>query len=157
MLVIELTGEDLKNLMNLLLKHATFDKFQVRGVEICTYTKFSISGILEKTYYPEAEREGIKRNYCLWSELRGHALEWIKGDRQPKALKIVFSPDEEATADIHGNAAALFLNLHYEDQLARFTTATSQKSFDLDKSLDQAWDEMIRKFFRKNFPKVNTG
>ena len=30
------------------------------------------------------------------------------------------------------------------------TTGTSLKIFTLDKQLDRVWDEMVRKFFRKN-------
>ena len=155
MVLYEIRGDDLKALMNHLLKNSTFDKFQVRGVEVCTYTKMSLSGIIEKSYYPESERKGISRNYCLWSELREYVFEWIRGERQPKIIKIIFSLDEEVMSGIHANAAAMFLNLNFEEGIVKFTTATAQKNFEMDKSLDNSWDDMVRKFFQKHFPGVN--
>jgi len=55
----------------------------------------------------------------------------------------------------HENAAAMFLNLNFEEGTARFTTAIAQKTFSLDKSIDQVWDQKIVNFFKKFFPSVH--
>ena len=39
------------------------------------------------------------------------------------------------------------LNIRFENGKLSCTTGTSLKLFTLDKSLDQAWDRMVQKFF----------
>ena len=48
--------------------------------------------------------------------------------------------------DIYG----LYLNCQFDGKQLLCTTGTSLKIFTLDKQLDRVWDEMVRKFFRKN-------
>jgi hypothetical protein len=71
--------------------------------------------------------------------------EIIKLCAKPKLVKIVFAGTEE----IHTNAAALFLNMVYGNDEVTFTTATSQKQFAMDKTLDDAWEIHVMEFFAK--------
>jgi len=158
MLAFEMTGGDVKTLMNRLLKEDVFDKFEVRGVEVCGITKFSATGVLDKSALPEDEAKKAAetgRSYCLWGELRPYVYAWVKGGKTPKSMKIVFSLGDEAVQKAHENAAAMFLNLNFEEGAARFTTAIAQKTFALDKTIDQVWDQKIVNFFRKYFPSVH--
>ena len=87
-------------------------------------------------------------NLSIHSE---NILPIIKTSAKPKLVKIVFSYKAQDAAAIHANAAALFLNMVYENDTVSFTTATAQKEFALDKSLDDSWGEWVRGFFvRKN-------
>ena len=48
-----------------------------------------------------------------------------------------------------GDVAGLFLNILYAEGKISCTTGTSLKIFTLDKSLDRAWDEMVRRYLRQ--------
>ena len=65
-------------------------------------------------------------------------------------MKIILSAAPSAAEKIHRNAAALFINITFENGAIGVTTGFSQKVFALDKSLDQAWDEVVEKFFKKH-------
>ena len=83
----------------------------------------------------------------------------IRGKRTPLNFKIVFQLSASnvekllmqscvplKAEDIDG----LYLNCQFDGKQLLCTTGTSLKIFTLDKQLDRVWDEMIRKFFRKN-------
>ena len=126
---------DVKGFMNRLLKEDAFDSLEARSAEIACKIRFSVSGALEE--------EG----YITWGELRPAIFNLIKSGDKPKTIKIVFS---HKNAEVfHPNAAALFLNMIYENDNVTFTTATAQKQFNLEKSLNEQWDEHIIKFFNE--------
>ncbi|MDR1537944.1 MAG: DUF5721 family protein [Clostridiales bacterium] len=156
MLVFEIKGEAVKSVMNQLLKGVAFDGFLVRGIEICTITKFEISGILDKSFLSGNQSDLSGRNFCLWSELKPYAFGLIKGSKKPKSIKIVFSlPDSQAQA-IHENAAAMFLNLSFEEEKLILSAAASQKNFSLDKTMLLMWEGRVRDFFKDNGWPVST-
>lgn len=113
-------------------------------MEIVTFTKFEISGILDE------DVEDRESNYAKWEEIKPYVFDIIKGKRKPKLIKIVFSLDKEKMEKLSNNASALYLNLIYEENKAVFTTAISEKEFSLDKSLDNIWGEYIKEFFKEN-------
>jgi len=138
MLALELDKAEVKGFMGKLLREGMFDGFEVRTVEIAAKTRVTIDGKLEA-------EENEKTGFAMWEETRPLVYEIIKLSAKPRLVKIVFSWKGE----IHTNAAALFLNLVYENDSVTFTTAAAQKEFVLDKSLDIAWDEWVRGFFAK--------
>jgi len=154
--VFEVAGHAVKPVMNQLLKGSAFDGFLVCGAEISVLTKIEISGILDKNYFPEEERANLNRNYVYWGEIKPFVLSLIKGGRTPSALKIVFSATDDGARALHENASSLFLNLLYEENKLRFTTAISQRSFSLDKSADAAWEQYIKRFLDQNGWAVST-
>ena len=130
MLSLEMEKNGVKEFMSRLLKEDLFNDFEARTVEILTGHKITIDAT---------------SNISAWNETRPLVYEIIKHCPKPKQIKIVFS----YTKEIHTNAAALFLNLVYENDGICFTTATSQKEFVLDKGIDFAWDNFVREFFEK--------
>ena len=68
----------------------------------------------------------------------------------PRQMKIIFSCGAESACAIHPNAAALFLNIVYENGVIFISTGASQKLFSMDKSLDEKWEEYVNFFFSKN-------
>ena len=52
-----------------------------------------------------------------------------------------FSPE-----DVTG----MFMNLKFQEQKLTCTTGISYRTFSMDKSLGQAWDDMVKLFFRKH-------
>ncbi len=136
-----------KNFMNALMKEDIFDNFEVRNIEINTFTKFEISGILNKSYFSLDEQETINRNFCLWKELKPIVFGLIKGSIKPKSIKIIFSYDTNKLEEFDNNASALFLNIVFEDNKIICTTGSSQKVFSLDRNVETKWDIYIGNFF----------
>jgi len=148
MLALELEKTVVKAFMSKLLREELFDLFEARTLEITAAVKIIIDGanVPQDDQPITEEHSQPKRNgFVLWNKLRPLVLEIIKLSAKPKHVKIVFAFPNPT--EIHTNAAALFLNLSYENDGVTFTTATSQKEFALDKTLDAVWDEWIRNFF----------
>jgi hypothetical protein len=133
---------DVKTFMGKLFKDTVFDGFEVRQIIVSSFVRFEVSGELIKT---EAEKKG----YAAWSEIKPFAFTFIKGKTKPESIKIIFSADTALLEAVHSNAAALFLNMSYENNTLRFTAATSQKEFALNKDLDNKWAEYINDFFTR--------
>ena len=145
MLALEIPEPDVKIFMSKLLKEDIFNHFEVRGIEISSFTRLEISGELDANYLNDDER--TENKFCTWAELSKYVVDFIKDGKRPRLIKIVFSL---SGALIHPNASACFLNMNYENNSVVFTTATAQVSFALDKSHDFAWDNYVREFFAKN-------
>ena len=150
MLALELDKSTVKTFMGQLLREELFDTFEVRSVEIATTIRINIDGqqvVEAKTVddTPEAKKPG----FSTWEALRPLVYAIIKTSPKPKYVKVVFSYKASEACDIHGNAAALFLNFAYENDSVTFTTGTAQKEFLFEKSLDIAWDEWVKAFFAK--------
>jgi len=139
MLALEMEKSEVKGFMGKLLREDLFDEFETRTVEIVATTKITIDGVLET--------EESKTAFSSWGETRPLVYEIIKLCKKPRHMKIIFS--YKNANEIHTNAAALFLNLIYENDCVTFTTATAQKEFALDKTLDTTWDDRVRVFFVK--------
>ena len=136
MLAFFVREPQLKEFMQHLFTHDTFCSFETRGVVVQSFVSFEIS-----------------ESNSSWEEIRPYVRNILKGRERPRAMKFVFAFAEPET--LHQNAAALFINMTYEsgegdkDSKMNFTTATSQKQFELDKSLDRQWDEWVTEFFRQ--------
>ena len=82
----------------------------------------------------------------------------IRGKQTPLGFKFVFSLAPHnieklliqkqldfRPEDVQG----LYLNIRFNQDGLFCITGTSLKTFSMDKSLEQAWDEMVQKFFTK--------
>ena len=136
MIVLEMGEDMVKGFMGRLLKEDIFGEFRVRSVDVLAKNRFSIDG---------EYADGEARAFSHWKELRPLVFEIVRLMGRPGLMKIVFSHSEPA--GVHENASALFLNLMYDGGRLSFTTATSQRAFALEKTLDQAWDGWVRGFF----------
>ena len=152
MLALTMDQAAVRAFMNRLMVEDVFDKFEVRTAEIVSGIRITISGAIEPTQ-PENEvptgqdqREKPVVSYATWSALKPLVFAVIKNGYKPRQLKIVFSYPAEEAVSIHTNTQALFINLVYETDTVIFTTATAQKEFALDKSLDRIWDEWVQRF-----------
>jgi len=148
MIAVTLDSAQVKGFMGQMLREDVFDEFEVRGVEIGLDVRISINGVLEVEVEDEVAADTQKvQGFSTWAALRPLVYTIIKTGQKPKLIKIVFSYKAQNVHAIHPNAAALFLNMIYENDNVHFTTATSQKEFALDKSLDNNWDDWMRAFF----------
>ena len=148
--MIMLKIENIREFMRLLVKDSLFDDFEARTVFVSTYVSFDIDCRIKKNFFPEEKRESIKRDFCLWKEMRPVVFGLIKGERPPLGMKIVLSARPGLAAKIHENAKALFLNINFEQENLSITSGCSQKEFSLSKDTDSLWDSYIREFLTSN-------
>ena len=152
--MILLSISEVKEFMSKLLLSDTFDSFLFIEGEIVTFTTFSINGYLQKDFF---DKDMIpERNYSLWKELREYCFSLIRGKRTPLRFKFVFGlsePNIEKLLRQQGlsftpqDVQGLYLNISYDGHSLRCVTGTSMNLFTLDKSLEEAWDKMVQKFF----------
>ncbi len=142
--MLAVTVSDVKVFMSKLLKEDLFDPMGVREVEIRAITYFCIDGAIDREFL------NTDRTHCLWQEIKPIVVTIIKGNKRPRSLKLVLSLPKEELPSIHENAAAAFMNIAYEQDKITLTTATSQKTFSLDKSLDHAWETYVTNFLSRN-------
>lgn len=149
--------ENIKSVTKSLFVNDAFDKFLVTEASISALNTFTIDGHINEQYLDENEialpenKEGI----IYWAKLRPFCYEIIKGKKVPLRFKIVFALPKHLfgaflkKVDLDMNPEdinALFLNIGFQANKLTCTTAISLKSFSMDKSLENAWDEYINKF-----------
>lgn len=144
------TVENKKEFMSILLKGTAFDKLLVRTVSLRTNIVYEMDCTLNKEWFTDTEQESVIDKYASWAEIRPTVFGLIKGSKLPGYMKIVLSPSSEATLKIHSNAAALFINIIFEDNKLNIITGSSEKSFSLDKAVEHSWDEYAARFFKHN-------
>ena len=152
--MILLSISEVKEFMSKLLLSDTFDSFLFIEGEIVTFNTFSIFFYLQKDFF---DKDMIpERNYSLWKELREYCFSLIRGKRTPLRFKFVFGlsePNIEKLLRQQGlsftpqDVQGLYLNISYDGHSLRCVTGTSMNLFTLDKSLEEAWDKMVQKFF----------
>lgn len=155
--MIALTISSVKECMAKLLLTDTFDPFEFVEGEITTFARFQLDGYLKKEFFDSDEAEMIgKREYAFWKDMREFCFSLIKGKKTPLGFQFVFGlskPNIEkllhrqelpfSPSDVGG----LYINLKYDGSRLSCVTGTSMKTFTLDKSLEQEWDQMVQRFF----------
>lgn len=152
MIVLELNAK--ASMAHLLLMPA-FHKFSLIEGEVTTFNKFHIDGRLQKEFFDEAPEQ----EYASWKDVQEYFLSIIRGKRTPLHFKIILSLSREdfpqflaayelnfRPEDIQG----LYLNLRYDGKNLSCVTGTSFHSFTMDKSLEQAWDRYVQKWFAQH-------
>ncbi|MEA4815241.1 MAG: DUF5721 family protein [Lachnospiraceae bacterium] len=142
--------KNVKDFMNTLLKSETFDAFESRSISLVTYISFDIDCRIKKSFFPEEKKELIKRDFCLWKDMRPVIFELIKGNNLPLSFKIILSVKPSLAEEIHKNARALFININFDREGLSLTSGSAQKEFSLSKEEDPLWDAYLKNFLSKN-------
>lgn len=157
--MISLNIPEVKLFMAKLLTNSTFDFFLLREMELQTFTNFTITGQFNEAFFTKEELEERGENrYINWGDVRQVAFTMIKGNKSPLALKIVFQLSKDrcellvnrfggklSIDDIGG----LYLNVRYEKGELHIITGVAIKTFTLDKTLEQEWDQEVKKLFKE--------
>ena len=152
--MILLSIPEVKEFMSKLLLSETFDTFLFVEGEIVTFNTFTMNGRLQKDFF---DKDMVpERTYSLWKDLREYCFSLIRGKRTPLRFKFVFGLSEPniekllkqqdlsfTPQDVQG----LYLNISYDGTSLKCVTGTSMNLFTVDKSLEEAWDKMVQKFF----------
>ena len=160
--MIALQIQDIKNFMSKLLLSQTFDHFLLVEGSITTFNTFRIEGRVHKDFFSEEELEAqtlSDREFSLWKEVKPICLELIKGKKTPLGFKFIFQLSKENTAKLLAgsgitslqpeNISGLLLNIRFDGSTLTCITATNLNLFTMDKSLEHAWDDMIKRFLKQ--------
>ena len=160
--MIALQIQDIKNFMSKLLLSQTFDNFLLVEGAVTTFNTFRIEGRMHNDFFtPEetAQLELENREFSLWKEVKPFCLELIKGKKTPLSFKFTFQLSKENTEKLlHSsgitsilpeNISGLLLNIRFDNGILCVITATNLNLFTLDKSLEHAWDDMVKKFLKQ--------
>ncbi len=158
--MIGLSIQDIKNFMAGMLTGNMFDKFYLCDGEIQTFTEFHLGGYLNRPYFDSEEWENMEgRKLCLWSEMKPFVFQLIRGHKLPVRFKFVFQLSRENTVWLlekhrlpvrEEDIGGLFMNITYEHQKLVCTSGVSYKTFIMDKTLEQCWDETVCQYFKQN-------
>ena len=141
---------NIKDFTNKLFVGEIFDKFLCVDASFITHCSFTIDGRKPAPSQDEDEFE-------TWEYIRPYAFSIIKGKELPKSFKIVLklsranalstlnSFDEAADPE-----AGFFINIRYDADGIHIITGTSTASFDLGRTIDKGWDELVTKFLNKS-------
>lgn len=156
--MISLKVVDVRDFMSKILVQSVFDNFLLSEATIHTGTELYLSGKLNEDFFSTEELEELKgRKYATWAEKKAIPYSFIKGNKLPLSIKIVFLLSEQnleqilqksqlslSTGDING----LFLNIRYDKNGLYIITGTSLKIFTMDKTLEQVWDSNVKTFLK---------
>ena len=153
--MISLSIKDTKNFMSQLLVKNTFDTLYISEADIATSVTFSINGLINKDYYTQEEYEQLThKKYSLWSDIKPVCFNLIKGKKVPASMKLVFIFPDSLCKHIISDYSlayslpdinALCINIKYFNGCVTITTGTSLNMFTMDKSVDTAFDDYIKK------------
>ncbi len=151
---------DVKEFMNILLRSNAFDSFLLSEGTITTYMAFHLDGHCKADFFsPEDEpyEQITQERYVPFSLVRPACFNLIKGRRTPSSFQFVLQLSSEnqrkTLASIGSSIPAedvtgMYLNLRYQNQQLICTTGISCRVFSLDKSLEQSWDGMVKRFLK---------
>lgn len=158
MIALELT--DVKDFMNKLLLTDTFDHFLLSEATVVTYNTFIIDGHIKKEFFSEEELvEFSGETISKWSQIRPFCLQQIKGKKQPLSFKFIYilsNADSKNLLEESGlnytmnDVNGFTFHISFKNNQLSCVTGTSLKTFTLDKSLEQYWDQKVQEFLKKS-------
>ena len=156
--MIALSLPEIKDFMNKLLCTDTFGHFLLKEAVISGSVTWSLDGTIQPDFYSsdEADALGLTGLSLLpFEQVRPQCFDLIKGKRTPSYFKFVFllSPKnlERTLLSTHSSftpedITGMFINLKFQQKKLLLTTGISYRIFSVDKSLDQEWDSLVKRF-----------
>ena len=160
MIALELT--EVRVFMNKLLCSDVFDNFLLQEASIQGSIAYHIEGTLHSDYYSKEELEQEHLTNLLfipYGKVRTQCFDLIKGKRTPSFFKFVLllSPAnlektvcQAGTSLTAQDVTAMYINLKFQNNKLMLTTGISYRTFTTDKSLEQEWDILMKKFLKNH-------
>lgn len=160
--MLALNIPDIKDFMNKLLCTETFDNFLLKDATIQGSITWHLEGGINDGFYSPDEAEALNITglpYLPFGQLRTQCFDLIKGKRTPACFKFVFllSPSNLARtlSQTHStfspdDITGMSVNLRYQHEKLLLTTGISYRIFSADKSLEQEWDALIKRFLKNH-------
>ena len=156
--MIALTLPELKTATSCIFLKETFDYFLVKEITICTSNTFHVDGKIHPDYYTEEEKELLRDpSYSDWKTLRPFCYQLIKGKKLPQSFRLVFQLSapivEKFLKQYHlpcqpSDISGLYLHFRYENQKLTVVSGASLNFFSMDKTIDTAWDDMVKRILK---------
>lgn len=159
--MVGLQVKNVKGFMNKLLTTECFDSFLLEEATISTYNDFTIDGHINQEFFQgleTSEEEKPEYEFSKWSEIRAVIFQLIKGKRTPLQMKFVLHIKPDAfvailakgdTTVTASDVRSMVLTIRYDQNGLMLITATSFKTFIMDKTPDKLWDQEIKKFLTR--------
>lgn len=157
--MLQLQISDLKGFVRKLLMEETFDTFLLVEANVKREISYHVSGRFNPTFFDSDELEELAgAEYCTWANVKPHIYNVIKGNKLPLSFKIVLilsTSNIERIIEKNNlpispeQVANLALNIYYDGENINITTVASMKTFSMDKTLENLWDQNIMAYFRQ--------
>lgn len=152
MIVLQITHT--KNFMNTLLKGSDFDEFLLEEAVIKAGNSYTIDGHVNKEFYGDLISEEAPYELSRWSDIKNVCFELIKGRHTPLGFKFIMQVKPEHTdallekkgSSLTSKDVAFVINIKFAEGITTITSASAIRTFSLDKSYEQIWDESIKRF-----------
>lgn len=160
--MIALELPEVRVFMNKLLCSEMFDNFLLQEASIQNSISYHIEGSLQAGFFSEDELEQEHLtgfSFIPYGRVRTQCFDLIKGKRTPSFFKFVLllSPSNlEKTLLQSGSSlstqdiTAAFLNLKFQNGKLLLTTGISYRTFTIDKSFEQSWDTLVKRFLKNH-------
>lgn len=158
---------DVKKFMAGFLAGTMLDGYQLASGSITTFCTFRIDGNFHKEFFENEETNAALKNdeaeivrpsFVPWKSVKPFCFSVVRGKRTPLSFKFVFYVPEKqvpifcqktGVPFVADNPPGLCLNLKYDKTGLFVTTGISRKSFSLDRSADEAWDNYVNAYLKK--------
>ena len=156
---------DIRQFMGKLLIRESFDEFLLEKAQVLTASQLTLSGRRNRNWYDSdswAEMEQKLSGDCFlmyWKEMKNTVFTYIKGNQSPDTMKLSFKASRGQMESWLADSGAveicrelkpdLFLSFRYEQEQLLLTTGTAFSQFQMDRTVERAWDEAILQFLRR--------
>lgn len=156
--MIALNISEIKDFMNKLLCTDTFDNFLLKEATIQNSMTYNLDGTLNTDFFSSEELETVGLTgltFLPYGQVRTQCFNLIKGKRTPSYFKFVLllSPanlartlEQTHSSFTPEDITGMFVNLKFQNGKLLLTTGISYRIFSVDKSLEQEWDSLMKRF-----------
>lgn len=158
--MIALKIVEIKPFMAKLLIQNIFDDYLLSEFTMNTFTRFQISGRLNQEFYHDSEMEEIKdRSFARWGEIKPFAYSIVKGSKTPLSFHITLMLSQSQIVNVLQTSgvtlkpeevSGLYFHIKFENSTLYIISGTGLKTFTLDKTLENAWDEQVKEIVKKH-------
>lgn len=155
MVMIEI--ENIKKFMAGFLGGNLFDDFLMSEGKLSMNIAYEFDGKILKEFYDTEEWEEMQMYpYVMWKEEKEKIFSLVKGKKTPLSFQFVMMLKPDLVSEIlakynlairEDEVAGLFINVLYDRQGLKCTAGVSRKTFVLDKTLEEAWDQEVKERF----------
>ena len=152
MVMIEI--ENIKKFMAGFLGGNLFDDFLMSEGKLSMNIAYEFDGKILKEFYDTEEMKTYP--YVMWQEEKEKIFSLVKGKKTPLSFQFVMMLKPDLVSNIlakynlairEDEVAGLFINILYDRQGLKCTAGVSRKTFVLDKTLEEAWDQEVKERF----------
>lgn len=157
--MIQLIADETKSFMNCLLRTEAFDNFLLYEMTLDVLHRIQFDGAINEVYLNDEEKAIYEsQSYITWQSLKPQITAILKNSHTPSNMKITMSLGDQATLDIQKRllgdqvtypVQGFLINISFDGQQVKITTAVNYSQFTMDKSIEQNFDGMMEKFFKK--------